>query len=358
MKKSIKWVSLLIILAIAIYFIFPNIFGFDKADEKIEEEVSSGNGGGGIPVSAIIIKPRKLEDKINVTGSVIANEAIELKSETSGIIEKIYFKEGSRVRKGQLLLSLEDDELIAQQEKLRYQKKLLEESEYRQRQLLDREAISQEEYDIALTELNSAEADLKLISAQIAKTKIKAPFDGIIGLRYVSEGSYITPNEIIASLMNIDLVKIDFSIPGKYSNRVSVNDKIRFQTESLNESLEADIYAIEPQVDPSTRTLQMRAICPNPDQKIFPGQFAKIALIFQTYDDAILVPTEAVIPELGGHKVYVNENGKAVTRQVKVGIRTESDVEIISGLSPQDTLITSGVLQLNPGADVSLSILN
>lgn len=357
MNKSIKWISLVIIAGIIFYFIYPRIFGKNQGDDEVSQ--NAGNSGAGkLPVSAVVIKPQKIEDKINVTGSVIANESVEIKSEISGLVKKIYFREGSYVKKGDLLISIDDDELVAQLEKLRYQKKLFEDREYRQRQLLEKEAISQEEYDVAITELNTAEADMKLISAQLAKTKIRAPFNGVIGLRYISEGGYVTPNAQIASLFNINPVKIDFSIPGKYSDRVNINDKIRFMTESVEDFQEATIYAIEPQIDPSTRTLKLRAISPNEDSKLFPGQFARIQLIFNVYENAIMAPTEAVIPELGGHKVFVFNNGKAQSVDVKVGLRTDREVEITNGLGAQDTLITSGILQLTSGMDVSLSVIN
>ncbi len=357
MKKSIKWISIIAIVGIFIYFISPTLFGSKKSDEG-KSALPAASFATKIPVSAVVVKTKKVDDKINITGSITPNESVELKSEISGKIDRIYFKEGSTVKKGDLLVSINDDELVAQLEKLQHQQKLLTESEYRQNQLLAKEAISQEEYDIALTELKSGEADLKLVQAQLAKTKIRAPFSGTIGLRYISEGSYITPNQPIAYLFSNDPAKIDFSIPGKYSSRVKVNDQIRFITDALKDFRPGKIYAIEPQVDPNTRTLKMRAVSPNKDQALLPGQFARIELVFNSFDNAIMIPTEAVIPELGGHKVYLMKGGKAETQKVEIGLRTEREVEVTGGLNPQDTLITSGVLQLRPGADVSVTLTN
>ena len=356
MKKSIKWLSIIAIIGIFVYFISPTLFGSKKPEA---EQRSSGSPfASKIPVSAVIVETKKVDDKINVTGSISPNESVELKSEISGRIEAIYFKEGGSVKKGDLLVSINDDELVAQLERLQYQQKLLSESEYRQSQLLAREAISQEEYDVALTELKTAGADLKLVEAQLAKTKLRAPFSGIIGLRFVSEGSYITPTQPIASLFSNDPAKVDFSIPGKYSSRVKVNDKIRFITEALDEFQIGRIYAIEPQVDPNTRTLRMRAVSPNKNNLLLPGQFARIELVFDSFEHAIMIPSEAVIPELGGHRVYVKKAGKAASQKIEIGLRTEREVEVISGLPPSDTLITSGVLQLRPGADVSVTLTN
>jgi len=153
-------------------------------------------------------------------------------------------------------------------------------------------------------------------------------------------------------------VKIDFSIPGKYSGKVKVDDKIRFTTEASNDSKEGRIYAIEPRVDPSTRTLKLRAISPNEDNLLIPGQFTRIELVFDSFENTIMIPTEAVIPELGGHKVFVQKEGKAFSQEIKIGLRTESEVEVVTGLNLNDTLITSGVLQLRPGSGVAVTLIN
>ncbi len=357
MKKSIKWVALVIIAAIIIYFIKPSLFGADGG-EGGTPLMNAAAAPGKIPVSGIIVNSKTIDDKINVTGSITPNESVEIKSEIAGLIKRIHFQEGSKVNKGQLLIDINDDELSAQLEKIQHQKKLVTDNEYRQQQLLEKEAISQEEYEIALTELKSVEADLRILKAQLAKTKIRAPFTGTIGLRYISEGSYVSPNQQIASLVNNNPVKIDFSIPGKYSDKVKVDDKIRFTTEALPEFREGKIYAIEPRVDPNTRTLKLRAITPNENYALIPGQFTRIELVFNSYDNTIMIPTEAVIPELGGHKVFVQKDGKAQSQEITIGLRTESEIEVVNGLVQSDTLITSGVLQLRPGVAVAVTLTN
>ena len=357
MGRYLKWGLPLVIAGVVFYLLRDRLFGSSEKDEAAFPAAAAASNPG-IPVDALILYPKTVEDKISITGSISPNESVELMSEVSGKIEQIRFEEGRRVRKGDLLVSLNDDELSAQMERLTYQKKLLEDSEYRQKQLLEREAISREEYDIALTELKTVDADIKLVRAQLDKTKIRAPFSGIIGFRYVSEGSYITPSNAIASLYNNNPVKIEFSIPGKYSNKVQVGDTIRFTTDAIEGFQVGKIYAIEPQVDASTRSLRIKARSDNPGNQLLPGQFTKINLVFSSKSNAIMVPTESVIPELGTHKVFISKSGKAESVEVEIGLRTESQVEIISGLSAKDTLITSGTLQLRPGADVSLNILN
>jgi membrane fusion protein, multidrug efflux system len=289
---------------------------------------------------------------------VLANESLEIKSEVSGKITSIHFKEGKRVQKGELLLQTNDDEIEAQLEKQRYNRKLNEDNEFRQRKLLEKDAISQEEYDNALNRLNTTVADIRLLEAQLEKTRIRAPFDGVIGLRFVSEGAYISPATAIATLYNITPAKIEFAIPGRYSTQVTPGKKIRFTIESDLNIYQGEVYAIEPRIDPDTRTLKIRAIADNRYGKLLPGQFVKVELILESMNNAILVPTEAVIPEQAGKKVYVVSNGKAKEVFIETGIRTANSLEVLSGLKAGDTLLTTGILQLRPGIDVEIAKLN
>lgn len=309
-----------------------------------------------LTVDGLIVTPTSIDNQIFITGSILANESVNITSEISGKIEKIHFQEGQNINKGALLVEINDDELRAQLEKSKYNTKLYRDTEYRQRKLLQKEAISREEYEQSLTELKTSNADIKILEAQLAKTKIKAPFDGQIGLRLVSQGAYITPNQSITMLFNLDTAKIEFSIPGKYSGIMQRGKKINFTVDGTDSDFEGEVYAIEPQIDPTTRTLKMRAFTPNPGGLLLPGQFAKIQLILESLVDAIMVPTESVIPELNGHKVFVKSNGKVTSVKVEVGIRTARQIQITSGLNVSDTILTSGILQVRPGMLVNIRL--
>lgn len=356
MNKLVKRTLITSIVLVVVFLIALPKLDFLKAEENAQKNAPARPANPVIPVNAVVVRPQPLDNKIQVTGAIQANESLEIRSEISGKVTSINFEEGQRVGKGSLLLTINNEELRAQLDKLRYSKKLKEDSEYRQRMLLEKEAISQEEYDQALTELNTSIADIRLVEAQIDKSQIRAPFDGIIGLRYVSEGSYISPQTTIATFSNIDPAKVEFSVPGKYSGDVEQGSLIEFRTESSDDVFEGEIYAIEPQIDPETRTLKMRAISPNPDRRLLPGQFASINLILDREEDALLVPSQAVIPELNGHKVFVVTNGKASARQVEVGLRTNREVEIRSGISPGDTVVISGILQIKEGTPLDVSV--
>lgn len=353
MSKPAKIIVYVFIFALILFLIALPKLDLQKDNLPATADASSRK----LPVNALVVTNKNLENTIRVTGTIIANESVDLKSEISGKVSKIYFREGQRVKKGDLLLKINDDDLRANLEKLKYTKKLYEDSEYRQRKLLEREAISQEEYDQALNLLNTTSAEIKLQEVQISKSEIRAPFDGIIGLRSISEGSYITPSSQIANLYNIEPVKIEFSVAEKYSGMINVGDKVRFSTESAPEVFTGNVYAIEPQIDQSTRTLKIRAIAPNREHKLLPGHFARIELVLESMPDAIMVPTESLIPELSGHKLYVARKGKAEAVNVKTGIRTDREVQILEGIVRSDTVLTSGLLQLRPGMEVSLNIL-
>jgi membrane fusion protein (multidrug efflux system) len=296
----------------------------------------------------------QLTERLATTGTVRANEEVEIVSEISGKISDFHFKEGSAVAAGQLLLKIDDSELLADRQRALYRVELAERAEARQQQLLDDGVISSETYDVALGELNVLRAELQLIEAQLLKTEIRAPFSGIIGLRWVSPGSYLSPQTRIASLNDLDPVKLDFSVPERYSALMKVGDEMSFRVEGFERAFPGTIYAIEPSVDAATRSLRVRARCPNSDGALIPGVFANVDLVLRSISDALTVPSIAVIPELGGKKVFVFEDGAAQPRTVETGIRSESVVQVTSGLKEGDVVIVSGLMQLQPGLEVEI----
>lgn len=319
-----------------------------------ESKATPQSGPGSATVTGIVAIPEEFADNLSLSGTLEANEQVEIRSEIMGVVDAINFKEGSEVSKGQVLLRVNDIELRAQLSKVGTAKQLASENERRAKLLLEKQAISQEEYDVASAGFKSAQAESQLISAQLGKATIKAPFSGTIGLRYISEGTYVTPTTPIATLVNTKQLKITFSIPEKYANRIKLNSDISFTTSGSKTEHTAKIYAIEPQIDVATRTLKMRAIAENPEGKLYPGMFASVVLPLETVDDAILVPSEALIPIQNGKMIFVSKEGKAKQIIVETGSRTESSVRIISGLKVGDTILTSGVMSLKDGVPVKV----
>lgn len=343
-----------------IYFLllvgFVGLVAYRISDNN--EKTASPQAGGPslVKVGGMVLQPEEFADNLSLSGSLEANETIEIRSEVSGIVENINFEEGSRVSKGQILFRVNDQELKAQLAKVKTAEKLAAENERRAQLLLDKEAISREEYDMAEADLSSAKAESQLMAAQLAKATVRAPFSGIIGLRYISQGTYVTPATPIARLVNNDRLKITFSIPEKYSSQVKIGDSIKFNTSSSAEEYQAGIYAIEPEVDVATRTLKMRAISENKEGKLIPGSFANVFVPLAKVDDALMVPTEALIPIQNGKKIFVAENGKAKEIVVETGARTENLVRVLSGLKPGDTILTSGIMILKNGSPLNVDL--
>lgn len=353
-KKSRNIILGLLGIALIVVITSPRVKLFEAAP------ANSPTAGAmmGLPVTAHVVQPEKVYDKIVASGTVLANEEVVVKSEIARKIDRIFFREGSRVRRGDVLVKINDDELQAELVKLESRVKLAEEIERRRRLLYETQSISPEDYEVALNELTSIRAEIQLAKARIDKTEIKAPFNGIIGLRYVSEGAFVTTDTRIATLLDVSSVKIDFAIPERYANEVRKGQKVLFTIAGTTEEHEATIYAIEPQIDPVTRTVQIRAIKPNPGGRIIPGAFAEVGLVLREVDEALMVPSEALIPELQGQRVFVYKGGVAQPQVVQTGIRTETRVQVVSGLNIMDTLITSGMLQLRPGMPVNITSWN
>jgi membrane fusion protein (multidrug efflux system) len=323
---------------------------------KNEESKKFGDKDSPTIVTGIVVKTVTFDNNLSLSGSIEANEQIEIHSEVSGIIEGIYFTEGTYVNKGQVLFKVNDIELKAQLRQAVTKEGLTGENERRAKLLLQKEAISQEEFDVARADHASAQAQSQLIRAQIAKTAVKAPFSGKIGLRSISPGTYITPAIVVAKLVNSGKLKITFSIPEKYATQVKSGSTIDFTVSGSTKVYTAKIYAIEPEVEVATRTLKIRAIADNVDGKLLPGTFADVKLPLDIIKDAIVVPSEAIIPVQDGKKVFISDMGKAKEVKVEATTRTDASILILSGLKAGDTLVTSGVMSLKNEAPIKVKV--
>lgn len=315
---------------------------------------------GGQPVlnaSGFLISPTRMNEMINSSGTVLPDEEVELSFETSGKIVDINFTEGARVKKGALLAKINDRQLQAQLLKLQAQTKLTEEKEFRQRSLLEKDAISRESYDQIATELQEFEADILLVQARIAETELRAPFDGIIGLRLLSEGSYANPSTKIVRLVKIKPLKIEFSIPERYAGELKPGFPIEFRLDGNNNVYKASVYAVDPKVDINTRSIAVRALYPNTHEELKPGRFASISMRLAQIDNTIAIPTEAIVPQMDGEMVYLYKSGKAFPVKVTTGLRTAALIQVTEGLQFGDTLLTTGILQLRQDLPVVLDTL-
>lgn len=307
-----------------------------------------------LAVEAVILEPQNLVERIEATGTLIPNEEVELKTEISGRVIGISFTEGSRVARGRLLVKLDDSDLKAQLSKLKVQEEYGRQDSTRQAELIEVGATTQEVYDAALNRLKTTQADIRLTQVQIDKTEIRSPFSGIIGLRQISEGSYVTPATTITNIQEIDPIKIEFKVPEKYVSRIKRGMDVSYTITSSDKSYTASIYAIEPKIDIDTRTVAVRALSANPAFELLPGAFAEIEVILNETSEALLTPSQTIIPELNGQVLYLYKGGKVVKVNVEIGVRNEKTIQLTKGVQPLDTVITTGLLQVKDGMPIEI----
>ena len=355
MRKKLKWILTAVILIVAGGIGMYNLWDRTPSGDLPEEEaVPVQRGGGPLNVNAMVVKGQLMTDDIYATGSLLPDEEVELSFETSGKIVAINFTEGTAVKKGDLLAKVNDETLQAQLSKYMSQLKLAEDRVYRQNTLLAKDAVSQEAYEQAQTELAMLKADIELVEANIRLTELRAPFDGIIGLRNISEGAYASPNSVVAKLTKRAPIKIEFYVPERYSNQIRKGTPLTFAVEGVLKSFPAVVYAVESQVENDTRKFPVRAIYPNTNNELMPGRYVNVRIRMAEIPDAIAVPSEALVPELGIDKVFLYKDGKAQPVAVETGLRTDAMVQVVKGLQMGDTVITSGTLQLRTDLPVKL----
>ena len=362
-QKTRKWIWIAVVLVAAIGV------GVWHLQPKENEELAgpggpgkSGKGGpgggkGGGPtlnVNGLVLKHRLLTDEFVTTGLLLPDEEVDLSFETSGKIVSISFKEGTKVRKGQLLAKVNDKPLQAQLKKLQTQLDLARNRVYRLEQLLKNDGVSQEAYEEAKTSLASLEAEIEGVKVNIGLTELRAPFDGVIGLRQVSEGAYATPSTTVAKLTRITPMKVEFSVPERYASQIKDGTDFDFSIEGYQTVFSAKVYAVESAVDKDEHVFTARGLYPNADGKLKPGLYASVKLKKEDIPDALVIPSEAIVPEMGVDKVFCYRSGKAMPVDIEAGIRTAGEVQVLSGLQVGDTIITSGTLQLRTGLPVVL----
>jgi membrane fusion protein (multidrug efflux system) len=367
------WVSIPLLLLI--WFAGPRLgfWGDRDLKKKGESTVAPGQGQGGpqgqrpggqqggqqggvLPVTATIARPSYLTNGIRSAGTLLANEEVDIVSKVSGKVTGVFFREGSVVKKGDLLVKIYDEDLQAQLKRAEIQEKMLFEKLERQRVLLAKDAVSREAFDQLQTDYNVILADINLLKVRIAETEVRAPFDGTIGFRFVSEGTYVQPSVKIAHLIDYSQMKLEFAIPEKYVSQQLMGKRIAFNTQGYSEEYFANVYAIDYRVDEATRTIGLRARFDNRGRKLVPGMFADLVLITDEKNNAIQIPTEAVVPEMNEKRVWIYRNGKAMLVPVVAGTRTQTSVEILSGIASGDTIITGGLMQLRQNMPVRVNL--
>lgn len=330
-------------------------FGSCKKGNSGNSNQAGGNKQPPTPVQAYIASTQNITNVVNSSGTLLSNEEVEIKSELQARVVKLYFKEGAKVSKGQLLIKLDDADIIAQLKKLKAQKKLTQKNVERLGELLKIDGVSKQEYEVSQTQLTAYDADIEALENQLSKTEIRAPFSGTIGLSDISEGAYVTPINIIAVLQQTHPLKVDFAIPEKYAFLLQTGKTLSFTVDGLRDTFNADVYAVDPKIDLNTRNIKVRARCANPAGQLLPGMFANVSLGIQGRKDAVMIPSQALMPVARGKNVAVSRGGKVEIIPVETGLRDANLVEIVHGLEKGDTVITTALMQLRPGSDVKIT---
>lgn len=308
-----------------------------------------------VQADAFVVKSIPLGENIIVAGSLLPAEATDIRPEISGRLVSINFTEGSYVKKGTLLAKLFDEDLQAQLKKLEVQLEINQKTLERYRELLKIQGISQQDVDLSELQVNNNKADIELVKVNIAKTEIKAPFDGRIGLRNISLGAYVSPADVIATIRQIDQLKLEFTVPEKYSTDFERGKKISFTVGGDTRKFTATVLATEYFIDANTRSLNIKAIVNEHHPSLVPGAFAKVNLDLDKDNKAIIVPTQAIIPLSHGKQVIVYKNGTPGFLSVTTGIRDSVYVQVISGVNIGDTVLMSGLMSVKPDSDIQLS---
>lgn len=355
MIKISKWIYLPIFLAMIVLLGFILFKPKEKNTKAAGERNLGARGRSLAKVDAFVVKPSVLIDEISVSGSLLAYEEVELKNEVAGRVVFIDLPEGKFVEKGTLLVKLFDDDLQAGLKKLQIQLAIQEKIHERQSELLKVNGISQNDYDQTGLQLNSLRADIEVQKVLIRKTEVMAPFDGVIGLRNISVGAEVTPATLLATIRSEDKLKLDFSVPEKYSSEIRPGMKISFTMSNDDKIYEATVMATERGIDVNTRNLKVRAVVDNKSEHLLPGAFTDVNLKLNEKKNALMIPTQAIIPSEQSKSVILSRSGKAHFVEVKTGVRRSSAIEVTSGLQLGDTIITNGILFLKEGSKLSFS---
>jgi membrane fusion protein, multidrug efflux system len=304
---------------------------------------------------AYIVTPQLLSQDIEVPGSLAAYQEVELHPEVSGRVTGVYFKEGSTVGQGSLLLKIYDGDLQAQLQKLQVQLKTAQQTAQRYAALLKLNGVSQQEYDLNVLATNNIRADINIVRTNIARTFLRAPFSGKIGISTITPGAYISPQTIITTLRKVSQLKLEFTVPEKYGLEMKLGTLIYFTTESNATSYLAKITATENSIAAETRSLKVIALVQKANAALIAGSFAKVKIPLGQNNAALMIPTQAIIPQARNKKVIVVRNGIASMETVTTGTRDSTMAEITSGLKAGDTVLITGLLATKPGSKVQLN---
>ncbi|MBL7864705.1 MAG: efflux RND transporter periplasmic adaptor subunit [Cyclobacteriaceae bacterium] len=341
-----------------IAFLFTGILVLSACESKKEGGPRGGQNQrqrGPISAEAFVASISTISEDIEVPGSLLPLEETQVRSEVNGRIIQLNIPEGTVVPKGFLLVKLFDQDQQAQLRKLRVQLQIAIKTVQRQKELLSINGISQQDYDLSALNVDNLKADIQSTEIAISKTEIRAPYEGQIGLRNVSTGSFLSSSDVITTLRDIRQLKLEFSVPEKYAKNIFKGSRVSFRVDGGQADHEATVMATEGNVEPTTRTLKVRALVTNKHPELVPGIFARVHLELGKDNKAIMIPTQSVIPLARNKRVIIFHKDSAAFQTVETGIRDSTYVQILKGVKAGDTIITTGLMAIRPGSKVIIS---
>lgn len=329
------------------------LMGCGKKEKKITAQQQAPRQPV-LKVDVFIVSPRTISESIEVPGSLMAYETTEIHPEVSGRVVYLNINEGRFISRGTVLAKLYDGDLQAQLRKLQVQLNIAQKTEERQAQLLKIQGISQQDYDLSLLNVNNIKADIEIIRTGIAKTSIRAPYSGRLGLKNISPGAYITPQTVLTTITQIEQLKLDFTVPEKYTDRIKVGQTVSFKVQGKDKVYNAKVTATEFSIAETTRSLVVRSLVQNKNAELLPGTFANVQLRFEPNTNALMVPSEAILPQARGKKIIIFNSGEAKFNDVVTGVRDSAFVHVTEGIKAGDTVVITGLLSVRPGAKLQL----
>jgi len=314
---------------------------------------NSGGYGSALLVDAEVVKPQVFETEIKTNANLLPFEQVEIKAPVSGTILKIYIEEGQVVKKDQPIVRIDDRSWKAEIKGLKAQVLAANADLERKKELLSVQGASQQDIDEATAKVDELEAQIEQLNVNIDLANVVAPFDGKVGMRDFSVGTYLSQGQVIIELAQSWKLKVDFNLPGRYRTQV-VPGKI-IKVIYGKEMIESPIYAISPVADKNSRMINVRAVIEKNTLNFVPGDFAEVILPLNINKSALVLPTDCIVPELNKQTVFLYKNGKAVRTEVELGTRTDKQVEILQGISVGDTILTTGLLQVKDNYPVKLN---
>ncbi len=332
-------------------FLFLNLLFLVSCGGK---ENPGQEGPSATRVDGYKVTPGDHSVKIRATGDLLSFEEVELKAPLSGNVLNIHFREGEYVNQGDLLIEIDHRSWSARKRGLEARLVSAESELRRRKDLLEIEGVSQEEVEQTQAEVDNLKAQIEELEVNIDLARVRAPFSGRVGLRDFSPGAFLSQGDIITRLVQTDKIKVNFRIPAKYAALANNDKEVKIISSASGDTAVAVIYAADPMISPSSRTLQVRALLDNEHRGFVAGDFAQVLFEVEQNPDALMVPAESVVPELNNQVIYIARNGKAKKLEVETGSRTRDMVHVLNGLTPGDTVLTTGLMEIRDGDRIEI----